>query len=200
MLRLVVDPAAHLGHPQLHAVVLEQRRHRRVLAAVKRPLVLPDHDRVPPPPRIRELGDQCGGLRAPRPRHRPGLPHIEELRHDDPVAAGQSLGLLPLPRPRRHRILPVLGRDPPVKHEPQPPRHQAAGRQAAGTAHSRSLRPSRQPAGRCCYGHRIPSWHGRTLSPFRIAQFMRPVLRSTGIRRLRQELHDRINPPNTPIG
>jgi len=93
MLRLVVDPAAHLGHPQLHAVVLEQRRHRRVLAAVKRPLVLPDHDRVPPPVRIRELGDQCGGLRAPRPRHRPGLPHIEELRHDEPRGRG------PEPRP-----------------------------------------------------------------------------------------------------
>ena len=67
-----VDPAADLRHPQLHAVVLEQRRHRRVLAAVERPLVLPDHDRVPPPVRVRQLRDQRGGLRAPRPRQRRG--------------------------------------------------------------------------------------------------------------------------------
>jgi hypothetical protein len=78
----IVDAAAGLGHPQLDAVMLEQRRHRRVLAAVERPLVLPDHDRVPAPVRI-------------------------------------GLSLLPLPGPRRHWILPVLRRHPPVKHEPQ---------------------------------------------------------------------------------
>jgi hypothetical protein len=38
---------------------------------------------------------------------------------DRPPAADQHLGLLTLPRPRRHRILPALGRDPPVEHEPQ---------------------------------------------------------------------------------
>jgi hypothetical protein len=125
MLRRVVDPAVGLGHPQLHTVMLEQWRHRRVLAAVERPLVLPDHDRVPPPVRIRELSDQGGGLRAAGPRQLPGLPHVEEIRHDLPVAADQRLGLLPLPCPRRHRILPVLGRDPPVEHEPH---HAAPGR------------------------------------------------------------------------
>src|SRR5271155_3174640 len=32
MLRRVADPAVGLGHPQLHTVMLEQWRHRRVLA------------------------------------------------------------------------------------------------------------------------------------------------------------------------
>jgi hypothetical protein len=123
MLTLVVDPAARLRHPQLDAVMLEQGGHRRVLAAVERPLVLPDHDRVPPPVRIGELGDQRSGLRAPGPRHRPGFSDVEQFRHDHPVTAYQCLGLFPLPRPRRHRILPVLGRNPPVEHEPQPSRY-----------------------------------------------------------------------------
>jgi hypothetical protein len=77
-------------------------------------------DRVPPPAGICELGDQCGGLRAACPRHRPAFPHIEQLRHDHPVPPHQRLGLLALPRPRRHRILPVLRRHPPVKQEPEP--------------------------------------------------------------------------------
>ena len=88
-----VDPAARLRHPQLHAVMLEQRRHQRVLAAVERPLVLPDHDRVPAPVRVRQQGDQRGGLRAAAPRHRPALPGVEELRHDHAVPPG------PAPRP-----------------------------------------------------------------------------------------------------
>ena len=119
MLGREVDPAARLRHPQLDPVMLEQRRHQRVLAAVERPLVLPDHDRVPAPVRVGQRGDQRGGLRAPAPRHRPALPDVEELRHDPPVPADQRLGLLPLPRPRRHRILPVLRRHPPVEREPQ---------------------------------------------------------------------------------
>src|ERR1700738_2388372 len=44
MLGLVGDPAAGVGHPQLDTVMLKQRGHRRVLAPVERPLVLPDHD------------------------------------------------------------------------------------------------------------------------------------------------------------
>jgi hypothetical protein len=43
---LKVDRPAGLGSPQLAAVVLEQRRHRRVLAAVEGPLVFADDDRV----------------------------------------------------------------------------------------------------------------------------------------------------------
>jgi hypothetical protein len=61
-----VDPTVDFGHPQADAVMLEQRRHRRVLAGVKRALVLRDHDRIPPAVRIGQLRDQGGGLRAPR--------------------------------------------------------------------------------------------------------------------------------------
>jgi hypothetical protein len=119
VLGVPVDPAADFGHPQLDPVVLEQRSHRGVLAGVERPLVLPDHDRIPAAVRIGQLRDQRGGLRAPRPRQGTALPRLEELRHDDPDPGNQHQGLLQLPRPRRHRILPVLGRDPPVKREPQ---------------------------------------------------------------------------------
>ena len=119
VLGVPVHPAAHFRHPQLDPVVLEQRGHRRVLAPVERPLILPDHDRVPPPVRVRELRHQRSRLRAPRPRQRPGLPHIEELRDDHSVPRGQHRRLLQLPRPRCHRVLPVLRRHPPVKREPQ---------------------------------------------------------------------------------
>jgi len=84
MLGGVVHPAACLGQPQLHAVVLEQRGHRGVLGAVERPLVLADHDRVPAPARVRERGGQGSGLRAERPRQHPALADVEELRHDGP--------------------------------------------------------------------------------------------------------------------
>ena len=134
-----VNPPAHLRHPQLDTVMLEQRGHRRVLAAVERPLVLPDHDRVPPPVRVSELSDQRGGPRAVPPRQAAAVPGVEELRHDLTVPGHQHPGLLPLPRPRRHRILPVLRRHPPVKREPQP----------AATRHARpappgALRPQHQ--------------------------------------------------------
>jgi hypothetical protein len=76
-----------------------------------------------------------------RPHATVRLSHVEELRHDQPVPADQRLGLLPLPRPRRHRILPVLRRHPPGKHKPQ-----ALGRRAARTSPARALRPRRQPA------------------------------------------------------
>jgi hypothetical protein len=92
-----VDPAADLRHPQLNPVVLEQRRHRRVLASVERPLVLPDHNRVPARVRVGQFGDQRGGLRAARPRQRPALADIEELRDDPPVSSDQRPGLVPLP-------------------------------------------------------------------------------------------------------
>ena len=165
VLGVPVDPPADFRHPQRDAVMLEQRRHRRVLAAVERPLVLPDHDRVPPAVRIRELRDQRGGLRAPRPRQGPALPRVEELRHDHPAPRRQHHRLLQLPRPRRHRILPVLGRDPPVEREPQAP---PAPRPfpAAGQA----LRPRRQhiPARPLITGghhpHRRPSSRDSNLS------------------------------------
>jgi hypothetical protein len=121
ILAVPVHPPADLRHPQRDPVMLEQRRHRREPVPVERPLMLPDHDRVPPALRILQRSHQRSGLRPPRPRQLPGLPDIEKLRHDHPVPRSQHHRLLQLPRPRRHRILPVLGRDPPVKHEPQTP-------------------------------------------------------------------------------
>jgi hypothetical protein len=119
ILGVPVDPLADLRHPQLDPVVLEQRGHRGVLAAVERPLVLPDHDRVPPALRISQLRHQRSRLRAPRPR--------------------------------RHRILPVLSRDPPVKREPQHPAcaspHGPKGGPPTTPAHPRPRRRSRHETG-----------------------------------------------------
>ncbi|WP_228718515.1 hypothetical protein [Kitasatospora acidiphila] len=44
---------------------------------------------------------------------------VEELGHDPAVTGYQDPGLQELPRPRRDRILVILGRDPPVEREPQ---------------------------------------------------------------------------------
>jgi hypothetical protein len=145
MLTAIVDPAAGLGHPQLDPIMLEQRRHQRVPAAVKRPLILPDHHRVPAPPRVGQRRHQGGGLRPPRPRHRPALPGVEELRHHTSVTADQRISLGPLPDPRRHRILPVLRRHPAVKREPQPTAAAAAGLLDSA---ARPLRPVRQQPAR----------------------------------------------------
>ena len=119
ILGVVVDPPADFRGPQLDAIVLEQRRHRRVLGAVEGPLVFPDHDRVPPAVRISQRSDQGRSPRAARPGQRPAVAGVEELGHDAPVPGHQRGSLVPLPRPRRHRVLPVLGRDPPVKREAQ---------------------------------------------------------------------------------
>lgn len=96
-----VDRPAGLRHPQLDAVVLEQRSHQRILAAVKRPLILllPDHDRVKAPVGVGHRREQRGGLRAARPRQHPALPGIEELRRDLTVPGHQPLRLVQLPRP-----------------------------------------------------------------------------------------------------
>jgi hypothetical protein len=115
-----VDPAADLRRPQLDPVVLEQRRHRRELAPAERPLVLPDHYRVPAALGVSQFRDQRGGLRAPCPGQRPALADVEELRHDLSVPGHQRSGLVTLPDPRCHWVLVVLGRHPPVEHEPQP--------------------------------------------------------------------------------
>jgi DNA alkylation repair enzyme len=63
VLSVPVDPTADFGHPQADAVMLEQRRHLRVLAGVKPALVLPDHDRIPPAVRIGQLRDSDFFLR-----------------------------------------------------------------------------------------------------------------------------------------
>ncbi len=93
-----VDPPAHLRGPQLDAVVLEQRRHRGVLAAVEGPLIFPDYDRVPPAVRVGQRGDQGGGLRAARPCQHPAVPDVAELGHDLAVAGHQRGSPVPLPR------------------------------------------------------------------------------------------------------
>ena len=147
MLGGVVDRAARLRHPQLDAVVPEQRRHGRVLAAVERPLILPHHNRVPAPTGIRQEGDQRGGFRAPAPRHRAALPGVEELRHDHPVTPDQRLRLLPLSRPRGRRILPVLRRHPPVEHEPQTARACGPSTRRRPDSSAHATRPSAPAAG-----------------------------------------------------
>jgi len=115
-----IHPPTGLGHPQLHAVVLEQRGHQSVLAAVKGPLALADHDRVEPAVRAGQRRQQRRRLRAARPRQHPAPSHIKELRHDPPEPRHQRSGLIPLARPGRDRILMILGRHPAVEHEPQP--------------------------------------------------------------------------------
>jgi len=119
MILTATDRAACLRHPQRDAVMLKKRRHGRVLAGVERPLVFSDHDRVPPAVRVRQHSHQGGGLRPSCPRQRTALPGIEELSHHLPVPGHQSSGLGQLPGAGGHRILAVLGRDPPVKREPQ---------------------------------------------------------------------------------
>ena len=172
ILGVPVDPPADLRHPQLDPVVLEQRGHRGVLAAVERPLVLPDHDRVPPALRISQLRHQRSRLRAPRPRQRPGLPCIEELRCDHPMTADEHRRLLQRPRPRRHRILPVLSRDPPVKREPQ---HPAS---ACPRAARKAVRPRRQhiPARAAALVTRRARRHHRIHLPLPVSLDHRPQL------------------------
>jgi hypothetical protein len=89
--------------------MLEQRCHQRVLAAVERPLVLADHDRVEPAVRVGHRSQQGGGLRAARPRQHPALPGVEELRGDPPVPGHQRRRLAELPRSRGDRVLVILG-------------------------------------------------------------------------------------------
>ena len=121
--------------------MLEQRGHRRVLAAVERPLVSPITTASQPRSRIRELSNQSSGLRAPGPRQLAGLPRVEELRRDHPGPGGQHQRLLQLPHPRRHRILPVLRRHTAVKREPQHPRARFPARPLVSSAHDDSTFP-----------------------------------------------------------
>ena len=180
ILGVPIDTAAHLRHPQRDPVVLEQRRHRRVLVPVERPLVLPDHDRVPPPVRIRQRRHQSRGLRTPRPRQRAARPGVEEPGHDLAVPGHQHIGLMPLPRPRRHRILPVLGLHPPVKREPQPAAawHAPAAQPGPLRPQHQSV-PARSPAGSRFpvkrRGHHPPASQTRREPPIASAS---PITRS----------------------
>jgi hypothetical protein len=144
-LGLEVDQAAGLRHPQLHAVMLEQRRHQGVLAAVERPLILPHHDRVERAIRVGHRRHQCGGLRPARPGQHPALPDVEEPGPVPPVPGDQRTRLVALPGPGRDRILVILGGHASVEREPQPATARFRGRGAA----PRALCPREQPV--CAY-------------------------------------------------
>jgi hypothetical protein len=104
VLGVPVHPPAHPRHPQRDTAMPGQRGHRRVLAAIERPLVLPDHDRIPAPLRIRQLRHQGAGLRPPCPRGLAGLPGIEELRRDHPGGCRRPYGSMKVSRGGVHGI------------------------------------------------------------------------------------------------
>ena len=140
MLGREVNPAACLRHPQLDAVMLEQRRHGRVLAAVERPLVLPTTIASHPRPGSASWATSAAAS-GRRPHATVRLCPASKNSATITPPADQRLRLLPLPRPRGHRILPVLGGHPPVKREPQP-----SSRRSPGPAAARFLRPRHQAA------------------------------------------------------
>jgi hypothetical protein len=76
---------------------LQAQRHHRLLVIFGAEVDPADHNRVPAPLGVGQFGDQRGGLRAARPRQRPALADIEELRDDPPVPSDQRPGLVPLP-------------------------------------------------------------------------------------------------------
>ena len=89
----------------------EQRGHGRVLVPVERPLVLPDHDRVPPPVRIGQLRDQRsahGSVRlSPASKNSATITPCPRSASRPAATAGPATS----PDPA------VLGRHPPVEHE-----------------------------------------------------------------------------------
>ena len=139
MLGRVIDPAARLRYPQLDPVMLEQRRHQRVLGAVEGPLVLADDDRVPAPARARQgprsarrpaaAGPRpaCGSARCRRRRPRPARAR--------PPAQPPALAAVP----GMHRVLMIFRGHPPVERESQLPAGSSGCPSAAG-----ALRPRRQ--------------------------------------------------------
>ncbi len=135
VLSVPVNPPGDLGHPQLDAVVLEQRCHGCVLVPVERPLVLPDHDRIPPPVRIRERGPRarrpagasatpgCGSplCRRTRPRSRRAPPSASPPAAAAGPATSQGPASPP-PRPaRRTRTAGTPGPAPRPGHGAGPP-------------------------------------------------------------------------------
>jgi hypothetical protein len=88
------------------------------LAIGERPLELPDHYRVEGSIHTLRLLQQRRRLRPALPRDPPRAAHIEEFSRDRPVPGDQRRGHLPLPRPRRHRILELGRRGPPIEREP----------------------------------------------------------------------------------
>ena len=106
--RVIIEPELASGFGQANLVI------GRCLVDVKAVLSLLTASAPGPTPTRRASGS------APRRRTPP---------RSVPVTADQRPGLLPLPRPRGHRILPVLGRDPPVEREPGRPGTRPCGGQ-----------------------------------------------------------------------
>ena len=100
---------AGFRHPQLHAVVLEQRGHQAVLAAMKCPLVLAHYDRV-------EFAVPVGhrrqrrGLRSARPRSTRLCPASKYSATIRLYPATSAPCLVTLPRTGCDRILVVRRR------------------------------------------------------------------------------------------
>lgn len=68
--------------------------------------------------RVRPTTELIRRRRPPLPRNPPRTADVEELRHDHPTVGDHPFGHLPLPRQRRHRILKLHRRRPPVEGEP----------------------------------------------------------------------------------
>jgi hypothetical protein len=128
-----IDRSAHLGDPQLDAVVLEQREGQGELRAVERTLRFADGHGLEAPVGGGQELEELGGLGPTLPGEGPGLPDIEELGDDCAARRLDELqGSPELPGPRGGRVLLILGRDTSVEGEwlhdgalllPRGPRH-----------------------------------------------------------------------------
>nr|WP_049575307.1 hypothetical protein [Streptomyces sp. SBT349] len=112
-----VDGTADLRHPQGHAVVGEDGEGQAELVPVEGTLRLADHHGVEAPVGVFERVQQRGGARPACPGDRPGLPGVEELRHDLALRFDQGLGSGDLPGAGGFRILEILGGAPPGEGE-----------------------------------------------------------------------------------
>jgi hypothetical protein len=63
-----IDRTADLGHPQLDAVVGEQRQGQAELVAVERAVRLADHYRCEAAVRVAQCGEQAAGFGPALPR------------------------------------------------------------------------------------------------------------------------------------
>jgi hypothetical protein len=132
-----VDRSADLGHPQLDAIVNEQRECETELVAAECPMRFADDDAVEAPTRIGECVQQPGGFGAALPGERSRLADVEELCDDLAVDGGdQRVGSVELPGSARGGVLAVFGADSTV--EPERPHGHEAITSRTGDGASRS--------------------------------------------------------------